>query len=310
MGFIDEWKKRNESRIKETKFMLNLFRHNFLSMLGLVLILFILLVAALAPFIATEHPEYVTLINPQGKRVTEQRWEIHFDEKLEPPSREHFFGTDDYGHDIFSMIVYGSRLSIKIALMVVVSALIVGVVLGALAGYFGGWTDEIVMRVTDIFFSIPGLILAMAFAAALGRSIEHVMQAMIVVWWPVYTRIIRGQILKTREETYVEAARSLGTTDWKIIFKHILPNSFAPLFVQVTMDMGAVVLNAAGLSFIGLGAPPGTAEWGLMISLGRGHIFHAWWYVFFPGIAIVLFVLGFNLLGDGLRDILDPKLRR
>lgn len=310
MGFFDEWKKRNESRIKETKFTLNLFRHSFLSMLGLVLILLMLLVAAFAPLIATEHPKYVTLINPQGKRVTEQRWEIHFDEKLEPISSKHLFGTNDYGYDIFSMIVYGSRLSIKIALMVVVTALIIGVVLGALAGYFGGWIDEIVMRVTDIFFSIPGLILAMAFTAALGRSIEHVMQAMIIVWWPIYTRIIRAQILKTREETYVEAARSLGTTDWKIIFKHILPNSFAPLFVQVTMDMGAVVLTAAGLSFIGLGASPGTAEWGLMISTGRAYIFQAWWYVFFPGVAIVLFVLGFNLLGDGLRDVLDPKLRR
>jgi len=310
MRFFDEWKKRNESRIKETKFTLNLFRHSFLSMLGLVLILLMILTALFAPFIATEHPNYVTLINPQGKRVTEQRWEIHFEEKLEPISSEHLFGTNDYGYDIFSMIVYGSRLSIKIALMVVVTALIIGIVLGALAGYFGGWMDEIVMRVTDIFFSIPGLILAMAFTAALGRSIEHVMYAMIIVWWPVYTRIIRAQILKTREETYVEAARSLGTTDLKIIFKHILPNSFAPLFVQVTMDMGAVVLTAAGLSFIGLGASPGTAEWGLMISTGRAYIFQAWWYVFFPGMAIVLFVLGFNLLGDGLRDVLDPKLRR
>jgi len=310
MAFIDEWKERNESRIKETKFTLNLFRHSFLSMVGLGLILLLLLIAAFAPLIATQHPTYVKLLNPEGKYVTEQRWDIHFGEKLEPVSSKHLFGTDDYGHDLFSMIVYGARLSIKMGLMVVVSAVIIGVTLGALAGYFGGWIDEIVMRTTDIFFSIPGLILAMAFAAALGRSIEHVMEALIIVWWPLYTRLIRGQILKTREETYVEAARSLGTTDSKIIFKHILPNSFAPVFVQITMDLGNVVLTAAGLSFIGLGASPGTAEWGLLISMGRTYIFQAWWYVFFPGLAIVLFVLGFNLLGDGLRDVMDPKLRR
>ena len=310
MGFIDEWKKRNESRIKETKFTLSLFRHSLLSMIGLGLIIFIILVALFAPYLAKEHPTYVRLLNPEGKYVTEERWDIHFGDKLLPPSREHYFGTDDYGHDIFSMIVYGARLSIKIGLLVVISATIIGVILGAIAGYFGGYLGELIMRITDIFLSIPGLILAMAFAAALGRSIEHVMYALIIVWWPYYTRLIRGQILKTREETYVEAARSLGTPDSKIIFKHILPNTFAPVFVQMTMDLGNVVLTAAGLSFIGLGANPGTAEWGLMISMGRVYIFQAWWYVFFPGLAIVLFVLGFNLLGDGLRDVLDPKLRR
>ncbi|MEA1993414.1 MAG: ABC transporter permease [Euryarchaeota archaeon] len=310
MEFIDRWKKRNESRIKETKFTVNLFRHSLLSMVGLTLILFMVFIAIFAPFLAKDHPEYAKLVNPQGKMVEEQRWELHFDEKLEGPSWEHPLGTDDYGHDIYSMIVYGSRISIKIAIEVVLIATVVGVLLGSLAGYFGGKVDEIVMRITDIFFSIPYLILAMAFVAALGRSIEHVMWAMIIVWWPGYTRLIRGQVLKTREETYIEAARSLGTSDLKIVFRHILPNSFAPVFVQMTMDVGSVVLTAAGLSFIGLGAPPGTAEWGIMVSLGRTYIFQAYWYVTFPGIAIALFVLGFNLLGDGLRDVMDPKLRR
>ena len=166
------------------------------------------------------------------------------------------------------------------------------------------------MRVTDVFLAIPYLILAMAVAAALGRSIENIMMALIVVWWPQYARLLRGQVLSIRENQYVEAARSVGASGWRILFRHVLPNSFSPLLVQITLDLGAVLLVAAGLSFIGLGASPGTAEWGLMISMGRTHMFHAWWYVTFPGLAILITVLGFNLLGDGIRDITDPKLRR
>jgi peptide/nickel transport system permease protein len=182
--------------------------------------------------------------------------------------------------------------------------------LGGLAGYFGGVLDEILMRITDVFLSIPYLILALAIAAALGRSIDHIMEAMIITWWPTYARLMRGQVLALREQQFVEAARSVGARNSRILFRHILPNSLAPLLVQITLDLGAVLLVAAGLSFIGLGASPGTAEWGLMISDGRAFMFHAWWYVTFPGLAIVLVVLGFNLLGDGLRDVTDPKLRR
>jgi len=309
MNIFDKWKVRNESKIKETKFTIHLFRKSPLAMIGLVLISLIVFAAIFAPQLATEHPTQVKVLNAQGKYVTEERWDINFDEKLEPISKEHLFGTDDYGHDLFSMILYGARLSIKMGVMVVLFSSIIGIFLGSLAGYYGGHIDEVIMRVTDIFFSIPGLILAMAFAAALGRSIEHVMQALIFVWWPMYTRLIRAQILKVREETYVEASKSLGSNNFKIIFKHILPNSFAPVFVQMTMDLGGVVLTAAGLSFIGLGASPGTAEWGLLVSSGRMYVFQAWWYIFFPGLAIIIFVLGFNLLGDGLRDIMDPKLR-
>lgn len=266
--------------------------------------------AIFAPFLAKEHPSYAEVPTEQGTIRVEERWDIHFDRKLLPPSFDHPFGTDDYGRDIFSMIVYGSQTSIRICLMVVFISMLIGVLLGGLAGYFGGVIDEILMRITDVFLAIPYLILAMAIVAALGRSIDHIMEAMIITWWPAYARLIRGQVIAIREQQFVEAARSVGAGNSRILFRHILPNSFSPLLVEATLDLGGVLLTAAGLSFIGLGASPGTAEWGLMISEGRTLMFHAWWYVTFPGLAILLVTLGFNLLGDGLRDVTDPKLRR
>lgn len=292
------------------KYMLHLFRRSLLSMIGLIIILLIVFIAIFAPFFAQEHPSYVEVSTEQGTTRIEERWDIQFEDKFIPPNSEHLFGTDDFGRDIYSMVIYGTRISLRICLMVVLSATIIGIFLGGIAGYFGGKLDEILMRVTDVFLSIPYLILAIAVAAALGRSIENIMMALILVWWPQYARLLRGQVLSIRENQYVEAARSVGASNWRILFKHVIPNSFAPLLVQITLDLGAVLLVAAGLSFIGLGASPGTAEWGLMISSGRMHMFHAWWYVTFPGLAIVLTVLGFNLLGDGIRDITDPKLRR
>jgi len=274
------------------------------------LIIVLVLVALFAPFLASQHPSYVEVGTEQGTTRTEERWEIHFDQKLLPPSAQHLFGTDDYGRDIFSMVVYGAQTSLRICLLVIAISTLIGVILGGLAGYFGGVLDEILMRITDVFLSIPYLILALAIAAALGRSIDHIMEAMIITWWPTYARLLRGQVLTIREQQYVEAARSVGASNTRILFRHILPNSFAPLLVEITLDLGAVLLVAAGLSFIGLGASPGTAEWGLMIASGRTVMFHAWWYVTFPGLAILLVVLGFNLLGDGLRDVTDPKLRR
>jgi len=290
--------------------MMHLFRRSLLSMIGLTLIIILVLVALFAPFLASQHPSYVDVSTEQGTTRTEERWEIHFDQKLLPPSAQHFFGTDDYGRDIFSMVVYGAQTSLRICLLVIAISTLIGVILGGLAGYFGGVLDEILMRITDVFLSIPYLILALAIAAALGRSIDHIMEAMIITWWPTYARLLRGQVLTIREQQYVEAARSVGASNTRILFRHILPNSFAPLLVEITLDLGAVLLVAAGLSFIGLGASPGTAEWGLMIASGRTVMFHAWWYVTFPGLAILLVVLGFNLLGDGLRDVTDPKLRR
>ena len=307
---MDDFLKKHESKIKDLKFMAYLFRKSLLSMVGLILILILILVALFAPFIASQHPSYVKVSTEQDTTVIEERWDIDFDQKLQPPSGEHLFGTDDYGRDIFSMVIYGARTSLRICIIVVSISTLIGIFLGGIAGYFGGVIDEVLMRITDVFLAIPYLILAMAVAAALGRSIDHIMEAMIIVWWPTYARLMRGQVLSVREQQYVEAARSVGASNSRILFRHIFPNSFPPLLVEITLDLGAVLLVAAGLSFIGLGASPGTAEWGLMISSGRIHMFHAWWYVTFPGLAILFVVLGFNLLGDGLRDVTDPKLRR
>jgi len=307
---LDDFLKKHESKIKDLKFMGHLFRKSLLSMIGLLLILIMIFLALFAPLIASQHPSYVKVSTEQGTTVTEERWDIDFDQKLLPPSGEHLFGTDDYGRDIFSMVIYGSQTSFRISIIVVAVSTLIGIILGGIAGYFGGIIDEILMRITDIFLAIPYLILAMAVAAALGRSIDHIMEALIIVWWPTYARLMRGQVLAVREQQYVEAARSIGASNPRILIRHILPNAFSPLLVEITLDLGAVLLVAAGLSFIGLGASPGTAEWGLMISSGRIHMLHAWWYVTFPGLAILFVVLGFNLLGDGLRDITDPKLRR
>jgi len=307
---MDDFLKKHESRIKDLRFMAHLFRKSLLSMIGLILILILIIVALFAPFIASQHPSYVRVSTEQSTTVIEERWDINFSETLLPPSAEHLFGTDDYGRDIFSMVIYGSQTSFRICIIVVAISTFIGIILGGIAGYFGGIIDEVLMRITDVFLAIPYLILAMAVAAALGRSIDHIMEALIIVWWPTYARLMRGQVISIREQQFVEAARSVGASNSRILFRHIFPNSFAPLLVEITLDLGAVLLVAAGLSFIGLGASPGTAEWGLMISSGRIHMFHAWWYVTFPGLAILLVVLGFNLLGDGLRDVTDPKLRR
>jgi len=222
------------------------------------------------------------------------------------------FGTDEIGRDYFSRVILAAPYDLEIAILVVGTALLVGVVLGVVAGYFGGWIDELIMRITDIFLSIPGLILALAFTAALGPGLDNVMTALIIVWWPPYTRLIRGQALAVRENLYVEAARAVGVPSRRIVFRHILPNTFAPVLVNATLDMGSVILVASALSFLGLGVRPPAPEWGAMVSDGRNYIIAQgwWWLSTFPGLAILFASLGFNLAGDGLRDILDPRLRR
>ena len=304
------WIGKHESLIKDLRHSAYLFRKSLVAMIGLVIIVFVVAIAIVAPWISIQHPTYQSVQTDQGTMRTEERWDINFNESLQPPNSKHPFGTDDYGHDLYSMIVYGSRTSLRIGLMVVGITMLIGISLGGIAGYMGRGIDEIIMRITDVFLAIPSLILAMAVASALGRSIDNIMYAMIVVWWPGYARLMRGQVLSIRENQYIEAARSVGSGSLRIIYKHILPNALAPLLVNVSLDLGGVILTAAGLSFLGLGASPGTAEWGLLISTGRNHIFHAWWYPTFPGIAILLTALGFNLLGDGLGDVLDPRLRR
>lgn len=222
----------------------------------------------------------------------------------------HILGTDEDGGDIFSRIIWGARIDLSIALIVVASACLIGASIGATSGFLGGRIDEVVMRITDIFLAFPGLILAMAVAAALGRSLTNLTIALMIVWWPTYARLIRGQVLAEKERLYVEAAKASGAPRRRIIFNHVLPNSIYPILVQGTLDLGSVILTAAGLSFIGFGAGAGVAEWGLMIATGRNYLFNQPWVPVFPGLAILLSSLAFNLVGDGLRDVLDPRLRR
>ena len=280
-------------QIRELRFAIHLLRQSPLVVVGIVLTAAIFAVALAAPWIA-----------PYG---SEQRL---WDQRIQPPSAIHWFGTDESGGDVFSRIVWGSRLDITIALVVVGAACIIGSAVGAVAGFFGGRIDEVVMRITDIFLAFPALILAMTIAAALGRNLTNLTIAMMVVWWPGYSRLIRGQILSEREKPYVEAARAVGASTRRIILRHVLPNSIYPLLVSATLDLGGVILTAAGLSFIGFGAGAGVAEWGRMISDGRNYLFQAPWMATFPGLAILITALSLNLVGDGLRDVLDPRLRR
>ncbi|TFG33855.1 ABC transporter permease [Candidatus Thorarchaeota archaeon] len=223
----------------------------------------------------------------------------------------HIWGTDFYGGDIYSRIIWGAQKDLIIALSVVIVAVTVGAILGAASGYFGGKFDELMMRITDIFFAFPGLVLAMAIVMAIGvRSLETISIALMVTWWPTYARLVRGQVLSEREKLYIEAARSSGASDTRILFNHILPNTIQPVVVQATMDIGSVLLVAAGLAFIGFGPPVGTAEWGMMIARGQDYILSAPWMTLYPGLAILVTALAFNLVGDGIRDIMDPKLRR
>jgi peptide/nickel transport system permease protein len=207
-------------------------------------------------------------------------------------------------------LIYGARISLTVGVAVVISAGVVGSLIGLVAGYRGGWFDEILMRVTDVFFAFPPLILAMAIAGALGPSLNNAMIAVAVVVWPIYARLVRAQVLSLRELEYIQAAHSIGAPTWRILTRHLLPNAMSPILVQASFDMGTAILAAAGLSFIGFGAQPPTPEWGVMISEGRQFISTQSWLSAFPGIAILLTVAAFNLVGDGLRDALDPRLRK
>jgi peptide/nickel transport system permease protein len=234
---------------------------------------------------------------------------INFAAKLEPPGFEHWFGADALGRDIFTRVIFGARVSLQVGVTVILLSLAVGVPLGVIAGFFGGRTDEIIMRIADMFLAFPPMLLPLAIAAALGPSLVNAMIAISVSWFPWYVRLIRAQVLTVREELFVESARSIGVGRFKIMVRHILPNVMAPVVIQASMDMGYTILLAASLSFIGVGARPPTVEWGLMITSARAYFMDYWWTVTFPGLAIFVSVLAFNLLGDGLRDILDPKIR-
>ncbi len=229
---------------------------------------------------------------------------------LMSPSSEHWFGTDKLGRDILSRVILGARSALVIPMGVVLFAVIIGAPLGALAGYKGGWVDEVIMRITDLFLAFPSLLLAMAIASALGRGLDKAAIALIISWWPWYTRIARGVTVSLRERYFVEAAQAVGVSEAVIIFRHILPNTISPILVQATVDMGTVILAMGGLAFLGLGTQPPAPDWGLMVSDGRNYILDQWWIATFPGMAIFIVVLAFNLLGDTLRDIFDPRQYR
>jgi len=229
--------------------------------------------------------------------------------RLNGPSLSHPFGTDELGRDLFSRVISGARISLGIAALILGIAIPVGIVVGVLAGYLGGFIDEILMRITDIFLAFPAIILAMAIAAALGPNLRNTVIALTLVYWPWYARLVRGSVLQIRERDFVEAARSVGASPTRLVTRHILPNSVTPIIIQGTVDVGFAVLATAGLSFIGLGAQPPSPEWGTMISTARGFFRVAWWYFTFPGVALTVTVIGFNLLGDGLRDYFDPRTR-
>jgi len=263
-----------------------------LTVAGLVLIVVFSLSALLASVLAPA--------NPLDQKLSQ---------RLKPPSPAHWLGTDQLGRDVLSRLLFGARISLTIGLVVVGTAGTFGTLVGLVAGYTGGLVDEALMRVTDVFLAFPALILAMAIAGALGPSLNNAMIAIAVVTWPVYARLVRGQVLSLREREFVEAARSLGASTARILWRHILPNTLAPILVQASFDMGGAILSAAGLSFIGFGAQPPAPEWGVMISDGRKFINTQSWLSLFPGLAILLTVAAFNLIGDGLRDALDPRLR-
>ncbi|HTO11214.1 MAG TPA: ABC transporter permease subunit [Candidatus Binatia bacterium] len=271
------------------------YARNASSMAGLAIVALFLLVAAVGPWIVP-YPE-------------DGRGAVHLDQKLQPPGGAHWFGTDEVGNDVYTRVVLGARVSLQIGLIITVLAALLGVPLGIAAGYLGGATGEAIMRVTDVFLSVPALVLALAVVGALGPGILNAMLALSLVWWPGYVRLVQGKTLALAQETYVEAARAGGAGRLRIVFLHILPNCVSPIVVKASMDMGSAILAAASLGFIGLGAQPPYPEWGAMISHGRNYLPTWWWYSAFPGLGIYLTVLGFNLVGDGLRDLLDPKSR-
>lgn len=267
-----------------------LFLSNPLNVIGLGIVAILTAAAVFGPVLAPYDPTTQNLPNT-----------------LQPPSLAHPFGTDQLGRDIFSRILYGARISLGIALLVTGIRLVLGTIIGLVAGYAGGWIDEALMRLVDIQLAFPGIILALVIAGVLGPSLRNVMIALAVVGWASYARVVRSSVLSTKEQEFVKAAQLMGVSRTQITVRHLLPNVASPVVVLATLNLGTVVLATAGLSFIGLGAQPPTAEWGSMLNSGRHHLRDAWWIANIPGLAIMLTVFGSNLLGDGLRDLLDPK---
>jgi peptide/nickel transport system permease protein len=281
--------------MSETKRVLKILIKNPLSIAGFIIVLVFFVIAAFAPLLVP-YPQDIM----GGVRVKYRHL---------PPSAQHPFGTDEVGRDLFSRVLYGTRISLQIGVIVIGVGAGIGVPLGLIAGFFGGWIEQLIMRVTDVFLAVPGILLAIAIVSVLGPGITNAMIALSLVWWQGYVRLIYGKVKAIREESYVEAGRAIGLSSWRIMFRHVLPNCASPFLVKASMDMGMAILHAAGLGFIGIGAQPPMPEWGAIISEGRRYLSVAWWHATFPGLAIWLTVLGFNFLGDALRDALDPKTR-
>lgn len=268
------------------------FRKNKLAVIGMILVMFFILLAFFAPFITKEG------INEQVMT-----------ERLQPPSSEYWLGTDDYGRDILSRIIYGARISLWVGFSSVIGSVIVGCILGIIAGYYGRWVDTIISRFFDIMLAFPSILLAIAIVAVLGPSLRNALIAIAIINVPNFGRLIRSKVLSIKEDEYITSAKAVGLKDTRILFSHILPNSMAPVIVQGTLAIATAILEAAALGFLGLGAQPPDPEWGKMLADSKNYIQSAPWTMIFPGLAIMLTVLGFNLMGDGLRDAMDPRMK-
>ncbi len=292
-GALARWRTEHASQITDFRRGLYRFSRNRLSVIGLSIVIILLIVAITAP-LWVPYPDDVT-------------GSVNMAQRLKPPTADHWFGTDDAGRDVFSRTIMATRTSFQVGVIILVVAISIGVTLGAIAGYFGGWVNTVIMRFTDIMLTFPGIFLALALSAALGRGVVNAMLALSITWWPGYCRLVEAQMLKMREEDFVAGARAIGASNWRIIFRHILPNLLTAIIVKASMDFGFAVLSLASLGFIGVGVLPPEPDWGSMISAGRRFIPASWWYSTFPGLFMFITVLAFNLLGDGLRDLLDPN---
>lgn len=282
---------RTQARLGQAYLSWLRLRRNPLAMIGLVIVAALLIMAAFAPQIAPYDPITQDLM-----------------QRLLPPGTAgHLLGTDDFGRDIWTRILFGSRTTLYIVMLVVVTAPVFGLLVGTVAGYFGGWTDQILMRITDIFLAFPKLILALALVAVLGPGIENAVLAIALTSWPPYARVARAETLTVRHSDYIAAVRLQGAGALRVIWGHVMPMCLPSVIIRVTLDMAGVILTAAGLGFLGLGVQPPMPEWGLMIASGRKFLFEQWWVATMPGLAIFIVSLGFNLLGDGLRDVMDPR---
>ena len=284
------------ARFQEYGLMWRAFRRDRLAVISLVIITIFILAAVFAPWLVP-YPD-------QGMGKS------NLSERLSPPSGTHLLGTDDVGRDLLSRMLLGSRPSLSIGLFVVGLAMLIGTPLGAIAGYFGGWIDQTIMRITDIFLSFPALLLAIAVSAALGASFFNAMLSITLAWWPWYTRLARAQTVSLKEQTFVEASRAIGVPGFTIIRRHIIPNVLTPALVQATMDIGSAILMGSALSFVGLGVQLPRPDWGNMLNVARLYFNDGPWFAIFPGLAFLLVAMCFNLLGDGVRDVLDPQSRR